>query len=147
MLVKLLPEQAAHHWNDIKHAIEESLPPTVGMQSDRMQNILKSILTEDVVVWISAEVRDDSNVITGIVLTSFTFDNISGTKALLIYCVYGYQEGLAASWSEGLDTLKKFAKVNKCHRILGYTDVTSIIKFATRVGADTRYTLVSFDVD
>jgi hypothetical protein len=127
--------------------VEESLPPVVGQHSDRMQNILRAVLTEDVTVWVSAEKRNDKNTITGIVLTSFVFDGISGTKSLLIYCVYGYGDALSESWTSGVETLRKFAKVNECHRMIGYTNVPSLIALAKRSGADTQYTFVSFSLE
>lgn len=144
MLIKLLPEQVSKHWNDVKWAIEQSLPPIVGMQSDRMSNILTAILTEELVVWISVEKRTSENVITGLVVTSLLFDKPSGTKSLLIYCIYGYSNSTAESWKGGFETLRKYGVGKSCNRIIGYTDVNSIIKFAQGVGAETRYTLVSF---
>lgn len=147
MLIKLLPDQAVKYWEDIKVAVEESLPPTVGMQSDRMSNILQALLTDEVTAWVSVEEREDANIVTGIVLTTFTFDKISGTKSLLIYCVYGYSEATKDSWLAGGDTLAKFAKSEGCHRIIGYTDVNSIIKYVERIGGDTRFTLVSLPME
>ena len=147
MLIRLLPDQAGKYWEDIKVAIEESLPPTVGQQSDRMSNILQALLTDEVTAWISLEDRDDKNLITGIVLTTFTFDKISGTKALLLYCVYGYGEYNRKSWYEGAQTLAKFAKSEKCHRIVGYTDVPSMIEFVKKIGGETRYTFVSLPME
>ena len=143
MLIRLLPEQASKYWNDIKIAIEESLPPTVGMQSDRMSNILKSILTDEIIVWVSAE--KDKN-LSGIVLTTFTFDKPSGTKSLLIYCVYGYGEINRTSWIEGAETVRKFALANECNRIIGYSDVPSIIKFVEGLGGETKYRLLSIPI-
>jgi hypothetical protein len=128
-------------------AVEESLPPVVGMQSDRMNNILKSVLTGDLIVWISVEDAEECKVITGVVLTKFTFDEVSGTKAILIYCVYGYGNATKESWSSGLKTIQKFAISKGCHRILGYTDVPSIIQFVERIGGETRFRLVSLPLN
>ena len=146
MLIKLLPEQAAKHWGDVRVAIEASLPPTVGMQSDRMSNILTAVMTGEITVWVSAEKRESGTVLTGMVLTTILFDGISGTKSLLIYCVYGYGEGRLESWAAGGETLLKYAKSQGCHRMIGYTDVKSIIKYAASIGADTKYTFVSFPI-
>lgn len=143
MLIRLLPEQAAKHWEDIKIAIEESLPPIVGMQSDRMSNILKAVLTDEIIVWVSAE--KDKN-ISGIVLTTFTYDKPSGTKSLLLYCVYGYGEINRNSWIEGAETLKKFAISQGCNRVIGYSDVPSIIKFVESIGGETKYKLLSIPI-
>ena len=143
MLIRLLPEQAARYWDDVKVAIEESLPPIVGMQSDRMSNILKSILTDEIIVWVSAE--KDKN-LSGIVLTTFTFDKPSGTKSLLIYCVYGYGEINRTSWIEAAETLRKFAVSQGCNRVIGYSDVSSIIKFVEGIGGETKYRLLSIPI-
>jgi len=146
MLVKLLPDQASRYWGDIKGAVEVSLPPVVGMQPDRMSNILTAILTGGITVWISVE-KAEGNVITGIVLTKFLYDDASGTKSLLLYCVYGYGVGKMESWKSGLETLKTFATSEGCHRIIGYTDVPSIIKCAEMLGMETRYRFLSYDLN
>ena len=143
MLIQLLPEQASKYWMDIKWAIEESLPPVVGMQSDRMSNILKSILTEEVIVWLSVEKGANGNIINGIVLTNFVTDVISGTKSLLIYCIYGYGNVHQQGVLDGIVALQKFAKSRKCNRILAYSDVPSIIKLVEGLGGETRYRLLS----
>jgi hypothetical protein len=140
MLIRLLPEQASRNWNDIKFAIEESLPPVVGMQSDRMSNILKAVLTEELIVWVSAEKDKD---ISGILITAFTFDKPSGTKSLLLYCVYGYGDVNRNAWIEGAETIRKFAIGEKCNRIIGYSDTPSIIKFVESIGGETKYRFLS----
>ncbi len=143
MLIRLLPEQAASYWDDIKGAIEVSLPPVVGMQGDRMQNILTALLLEELITWISV---DKEKVVDGIVVTSFVLDKNSGTKALLIYCLCGYGETSKTSWEEGVETLRKFAKSSGCHRVIGYTDVPSLIKWVEKVGGETRYRFISIGV-
>ncbi len=146
MLIRLLPEQASRYWGDIKMAVEKSLPPIVGMQVDRMNNILTSVLSGLTTVWVSTEQRPEGNVITGIVLTKFIHDDASGTKSLLIYCLYGYGDGKLESWESGFETLRTFAKGNGCHRIIAYTDVPSIIKYVEKLGMDTKYRLLSYSL-
>jgi len=144
MLIRLLPEQASRNWEEIKIGIEQSLPPIVGMQSDRMSNILRSIMLEEVTVWISANSENKSD---GIVLTTFVFDKLSGTKSLLIYCIYGYGNSDRSSWEDGFETIKKFAVANRCNRLIGYTDVPSLIKFAETIGGQANYRLVSLPLE
>lgn len=143
MLIRLLPDQAANCWDDIKEAIEKSLPPVVGMQSDRMQNILTALLLEELIAWISV---NKEKVIDGIVITSFVFDKSSGTKSLLLYCLYGYGEVCRSSWEEGVETLRKFAKHSGCQRVIGYTDVHSLVEWVKKVGGEARYTFLSIEV-
>lgn len=146
MLVKLIPEQVSRAWPDIKFAIEQSLPPVVGMQSDRMSNILRGILTEDVVVWSLVNTKDD-NKIAAIGLTTFTFDGASGTKSMLIYCIYGYGVPVPGLWKDGFKTLEKYAKSKGCHRITAYSSEKSIIKYAKALGAEAKYTFISFPLE
>jgi len=143
MLIRLLPEQAANCWDDLKGAIKEALPPVVGMQSDRMQNILTALLLEELIAWISV---DKEKVVDGIVVTSFVVDKCSGTKSLLLYCLYGYGEVARSSWEEGVETLRRFAKHSGCQRVIGYTDVPSLIKWVEKVGGETRYRFLSVEV-
>lgn len=143
MLIRLLPEQVANCWEDIRVAIEASLPPVVGMQSDRMQNILEALLLEELIAWISV---DKDKVVDGVVVTSFMVDKNSGTKSLLLYCLYGYGEICRSSWEEGVETLRKFAKHSGCHRVIGYSDVPSLIKWVEKVGGETRYRFLSIEV-
>jgi len=132
------------HWGVIKHAIEESLPPIAGGASDRMNNILESILIGTTDCWVS---HNDNGTIDGLLLTRFVEDDCSKTRNLLIYCVYGFlQRSAKLAWLEGLKSLYKYAFSKNCHRIIGYTDVDSIIKFVKRVGGEAKYTFVSIPV-
>jgi len=144
MLIRLLPEQASNHWDEIKFAIEESLPPIVGMQSDRMSNILRSVLLEEVIVWVS---HNSEKKVDGLVLTTFVLDKLSGTKSLLIYCLYGYGTAGMESWQEGVETLRKFAISSGCHRVTGYTDVPSIIRFVESIGGTANYRFISIPLE
>lgn len=143
MLIQLLPEQASRYWADIKGAVEDSLPPVVGMQSDRMSNILTQILTGTVSVWVSVEKGETVNTINGLILTTFVFDGISGTKSLLIYCIYGYGNIQKGGVLEVVQALQKFGGANECHRIIAYSDVPSVMELVESLGGETRYRLLS----
>lgn len=141
MLIKLLPEQVTRQWNEVKDMIEVSLPPIVGSQSDRMGNILRAILLEELIVWMSVDKEDSA--IEGLLITTRLEDKISGTSSLLIYCIYGYGSMEKQSWLEGAETLKKYAISMNCNRIIGYTDVRSLIDLTIRLGGEARYTFIS----
>lgn len=144
MLIKLLPEQISQHWDVIKDAIEYSLNPVVGESPHKMNNILMSLLDGSMQCWVAVE-GDDYNKITGNIVTKINFDDASQTKGLLIYSLYA--EGSSEQeWLKGYETLRKFAAANGCTRIVGFTDVPSLIKFTNRIGGEARYTLVSLPV-
>jgi len=142
MLVRLTGEQASRHWEFIKQGLEAALPPVVGMQSDRMSNVLTSILIGKMVIWVSVQ-KDKDNLIDGFAATTFTFDEHSKTKALFIYAIYGINASSYDSWISAVETLRKFGISEKCHRVLAYSNVPSIIKFVESVGGEAKYHLLS----
>ena len=143
MFTLLLPEQVAKFWNVIKYAIEQSLPPTVGDHPDKMNRILSATLSGKILVWASYSNRK----FRGIVLTKTVYDDASDTKNLLVYCMYGYAGFSKDSWIEGLRSLTKYAESKGFSRIIAYTDVDDIVSIVNRLGGETRYRLISFDVN
>lgn len=146
MLVRLLPDQVAKFWDIIKYAVEESLPPTVSKNIDNMQNVLIGCLDGSIEVWASYLKKDDNIKLNAVMLTQFLYDKSTKTKSLLIYCIYGYNNITRDFYIEGLDILKKYAKARGCTQIVAYSDVPLIINLAKQLGAETKYTFISFDL-
>ena len=146
MLVRLLPDQISKFWPIIKYAIEQSLPPIVGEHPDKMNRILSSALCGQLDVWVSYNKGED-NKFEGIVLTELLFDEPSGTKNLLIYCLYGYELVANESWLQGLISLTKYAQSRQCNKIIAYTREGDLIDLAKSLGGETDYTFISFNVD
>jgi predicted porin len=146
MLNRLLPDQVSKFWPIIKYAVEQSLPPIVGEHPDKMNRILSSALCGKVDVWVSYD-KEKNNKVEGIVLTEFLFDEPSGTKNMLIYCLYGYNQVSNDSWLEGIKGLAKFAKSRQCNQIVAYTSEDVIIKTVESLGGEANYTFISFDVN
>jgi len=147
MLTKLTPEQISKFWDVISYAVEESLPPITGEHPDRMNRILSSALSGKVDVWASYNKSEDVNKFEGIVLTQILYDNVSNTRNLLIYCIYGYSNVDSKSWSEGLETLLKYAKGERCNQIVAYTDLPNIVNLVNRLDGEAKYTFLSFNVN
>ena len=143
MLTKLLPDQISKFWDVIKYAIEESLPPVVGEGPDKMNKILMSLLSDKAQCWASYTMDGERRKFEGIMITRVMYDDVSDTKNLLIYCFYGYDNIERASWLNGFRTLVKYASSRDCHRIVGYTDLPSVVKIAERFGGEARYAFVS----
>jgi hypothetical protein len=146
MLTKLLPDQISKFWDIIKYAIEESLPPTVGESPNKMNKILSSCLSGKIDVWASYNRKEDSAKFEGLVLTRILFDEASETKNLLIYCLYGYEMVDKKSWIDGYKTILKYANSRKCSQIVGYTNVPLIIEVVKKLGGESNYTFISFNV-
>ena len=147
MLTKLLPDQISQFWDLIKNAINESLPPTVGGHPDRMNRILTSLIANKIDCWASYKRTEDMNSFEGLLLTQILYDDASNTRNLLIYCMYGYESVDSESWNEGLRTLIKYAIGKGCNQVIAYSNIPNVINLAKRLGADTEYTFISFNVD
>ncbi len=147
MLIKLLPDQIAKFWDIIKYAIEQSLPPIVADSPDCMNRILSAALSNRVDVWASYQ-RNNGNVrLDGVGLTKTLYDDVSDTKSLLIYCLYGYTQVDRSSWPEALEVITKYAKSKGCTQLVAYSEFYNVIELARHMGADTKYTFISFDLN
>jgi hypothetical protein len=144
-----MPDQVASQWDVLKFAIENSLPPIVGGRLDRMNNILNSLLVESMHAWVSCTIHGNGAdpSIEGVVVTTFTEDGCSGTRNLLIYCLYAFNRTFLESWQDGISTLLKYAQSKGCSRIIGYTDVEAVVKRVEALGGETKYRLISFPVE
>ena len=147
MLTKLLPEQISKFWPVIKFAIEESLPPPTDEHPDKMNRILSAALSTKLDIWASYERREDGVKFEGIIVTKLNLDEASGTRSMLMYCLYGYTDVSEDTWREGLGILAKYARASGCSRITAYTSIPYMISLAKRLGADADYTFISWDLD
>jgi len=146
MLTKLLPDQISRFWDVISYAVQQSLPPTVGENPNKMNRILTSALSGKIAVWASY-VKGEVNKFEGIVLTKILYDDSSDTKNLLIYCIYGYSDVGKESYLEGIFALSKYAKAQGCQQVVGYTNVGFVVDLVKALGGDVSYTFLSFDVN
>lgn len=147
MLTKLMPEQISKFWPIIKYAVEQSLPPAIGDHPDKLNRVLSAALCDRVDVWASYTKPNGSVKFEGIVLTKVLYDDVSSTRNLLIYCIYGYNIVDKASWPSALATIVKYAKSRNCSFITAYTEFPAIVQIAKKLGASAQYTFLSFNVN
>ena len=146
MLTKLLPDQIAKFWPVIKYAVEESLPPTVGEHSDKMNRVLSAMLCGKLEVWISYKRNENDTKIEAVLVTQFLYDEASNTKNLLLYCLYGYSVISNESWVEGFEAISKYAKAEGCSEVLAYSANEDVVSMSKKFGADTSFTFISFKI-
>ena len=147
MLAKLLPEQISKFWDIIKYAAEHSLPPIVGEHPDKMNRILSAALCGTVDVWALYSKGGDSSKLEGIGLTEVLYDDVSRTKNLLIYSLYGYSMISEETYQSSFISLLKYARSKDCLQIIAYTNSRQIVNVSKALGADTSYTFISFNID
>lgn len=142
MLTQLIPDQISNFWDIIKFAVEESLPPIAGDSPDKMNKILAALLIGKAQCWASYIKGEEFNKFEGIVITKILFDDISDTKSLLIYCLYGYENVDKRSWLSGLKALTKYAMSQGCIQIVGYSNVSLILKVVKSLGGEAEQTFI-----
>lgn len=142
MLVRLMPEQTAKYWEQIKFAVENSVPPTV-RGTMNMNKVLYSLESGRMVAWASV----DEGKIVAIVTTTIMEDSCTDTKNLLIYSVYGIAEQIGKkNWTDGYETLMKYAKAQGCAQLVAFSRVEAIKRIAKHFGADIENTLIAIQV-
>lgn len=146
ILVKLLPDQVARHWDTIKEAVRNSLPPIASEGPDKMNKVLEGLMSGFLTAWAGGEVEMPSPKIKVIGLTHFTIDHVTGTKNLLIYCLYAFRPVSDEEWVDLYEKLRLYAKGNECHRVVAYTEDSRILEICRNLKGDTRYTFVSLPI-
>lgn len=146
MLNRMTPEQVSKFWDIIRYGIEQSLPPIATNDEDKMAYLLSCALSGKVDVWASYVKEDEKIKFEGIVVTRLLYDDVSNTRNLLIYCLYGYTLVDKNSWFDGIEVLIKYARSLNCHQIIAYSKSPNVIKIASKLGANTDYTLISFNI-
>ena len=131
MLVKMLPDQISDNWEILSYGIQQALHPITYQSPKRMTNILESLLSQEMDLWLS--VKEDK--IQGLIVTSLIYESNSDVKDLLIYCLYGFRNLSSKQIIEGMSTLKKYAASKGCKRITAYSNIESVIKIMKKFGS------------
>ena len=114
-VTKLLPEEVAKHWDIIKYAVEQSMPPTSYDHPDMLNRILSAALIGTIEVWAYYnKFTDKPPIFEGICVTKIIYDEVIGIKDLLIYSIYGYNTTDSRSWTQKISVLAKYAKKEGC---------------------------------
>jgi len=144
MLLKLLPEQIPQYWDDIKDGLIRTIPEGV---PDRASKILNKLLLGTAQFWLSYHRNAPGDPVPdAAIITVIVQDQVHDTLNLDIYALWSIGVTQRSSWIEGIETLKKYAKKKECTRMIGRSDVESILEFVRLAGGQAKYTLISFDV-
>lgn len=145
MINKLTYDQIADCWDLIKEGIEETVPyPIAGRHRYRESNILTSLLSGGMECWMSYE-RDEENetiLLYSISLLTIYTDECTGNRALNLFAHLVYRDIPPDMWQEFFESVKKYAKSQKCHSVVSTTDRPEIVQLANELGIDTSFTLL-----
>jgi len=146
MLVMLLPGQIPDRWEMIKFGVERALLPTVDVTPEVINNILMSLLDGSAQCWVEYRVEGEKSIVYGLLITTVTEDFLSGTRNLLIYALFGTRPIDDIIWVEGLETLTKFARFNRCKKVTAYSNVERIEEIVESLGGKVEWKFISFPV-
>lgn len=152
MLVRVLNTQIRTIWELVEPMLAESLPPHAAPTEETMGNIFKAFVSNKAILWAmfnkdEIEEVPDFRMTHGIVATQFVTDQMSQTVNLLIYAMYGDGYLTKHIWTDGLQTLKKFAREYDCHKIIAYTVSEDIRDLWTEIlGGESDTMLLEMEV-
>ena len=146
MLVKLTNNQISRYWNDIKAHLAYTLSPHMETSGEAFNKVLENLLLDKSQAWVIAGEGEDVATIYAMIITTFTLEETTDTKNLLIYSLSGYHFIPDNLWKDGMNKIMAYARGNKCFKVITYTKVKRIIDVAKSLGADTSVTLISWEV-
>ena len=145
VLVRLIDQQIADHWDVIKFAMKESLPPTAEDTEEIYNNLLQALLLGKMQCWTpmeGAELKQFRTLIT----THLVDDSLSQTKNLILYTAYAF---VPISDEDGVAIYKglaAFGKANKCNRVIGLTNNIRMAQWLTKHGMKEEWRYFTFDL-
>lgn len=146
MLVKLTREQVSKHWPFVYKAIREALPPIADEEVNTKNNVLRSILSGNLEVWVYVEKGKNGSTIRAVVSTLIQEDEVVGLNNLLVYTMYSFGELSDEIWQEGLLTLLKYARGKDCSSLTFFTQNPKILEFFKRFGVDNSWRFISLPI-
>lgn len=142
MLAKLTASQIVTHWERIKEAVKQSLPPTASISALGIRNIYEKLLNNSMQAW-AYEVDGD---IIGLMTTVVTNDTGTEDRLLMIYNFYMTKRLDSKHWDIMLETIREFASGQDCKRIMAYTNVGAVEERVKALGGRVDFKLVSIKV-
>jgi len=140
MVQQIMPEQVPAFWEAAKDAIESAIPNVHGKPEQKLNNVLSSLLSGAMILWINFESEERKS--NGLFITRVIEDDITDVKSLLMYCLHTYYPVSSMNWVEGWEAMRKYGMSLGCTRMVAYTDVPAIINEAKKVGGVTSYTFL-----
>jgi hypothetical protein len=139
MIVRIAPEQIATIWEYVRPGIMETMLPVAEQNHETIQRVLRSLLAEDMQLWLGLENPEDftDKSIYGVMVTTIYSDLISESKSLVIYSLFETREIPPMIWLLGMRKLGDFAAAMSCSQIIAYTDIPRIITLAKSLGFKT----------
>ena len=150
MIAKLTCDQVADIWPVIKEGLQNDLRlPILGKHKYRETNILESLLSGAMEAWTSYEEDEEEESITlyTISLASIYTDPCTKNRTFYIFSVLWYRDPPKEYLLESKRALTEYAKSKNCHTMASATNRKELVEMASKMGADTSFTLLYIDLE
>ena len=136
MLIKLLPSQTAKIWDIVRFCYLRSLPPGTSESSEAVQGVLHSLLLETSQCWVGLDKTeaDVDNQVYVVLLSKIIIDEVTQERNLCLYTIFGFRPIPDAMWEQGIESLKAFAKANRCTYITSLSAHPKVMEVCQRLG-------------
>lgn len=142
MLTKLSPDKLSEAWPVVYRAIKTSSIALAEMTEDRVNNVVRSLLSGNATCW----VHEKGNTITTVVITTITEEAISKTLNLLIYCAHMFAKVSSDEYLKMAESLRDYARGMNCARVILYSSNDKLTNILKSNGALDIYSLIVFPV-
>lgn len=143
MLIELQPAQISVFWNEIKHGVIQSNNIPANRQEEYTSNVLTKLLSGQFQAWLCFTEVDEGRKIHAIGVTTLLQDNLYGYNRLHGLSLYGYRTLTTDLALDAVETLRKYARNNRCEAFTLDTSIPRVAELARLGGMQetvTRYT-------
>lgn len=134
LLVKVRPDRLAEHWAFIKLAIVAAAPPSILLDEAKMLRILKQLLAGGMQVWVANRENVFPSQAIALLTTVIQTDELTGSKNLLLFSFYGWEDINDQEYLLGFTTLQKFAVSEGCETMSFYSNIDRLLQLASKIG-------------
>lgn len=143
---KLVPSQISFFWDIIKFALEKVLPPSTASDGEGLNAILKKCISGEFQVWFSSVGEGKDQELISLLVTTVQKDIGTDKPYLVLYAFYAFKPIPVGGWDILGGVVDKFAAINSCKTILGYTNNEKLIEFLYQNGYRKDWTIVKKEI-
>jgi len=136
MLIKLLPSQTAKIWDIVRFCYLRSLPVGTKEDSEAVQGVLHSLLLETSQCWVGVDKAepDPNNQVYVVLLSKILIDEVTQERNLCLYTIFGFRPIPDEMWEQGIESIKQFAKANRCSYITSLSAHPKVMEVCQKLG-------------
>lgn len=146
MIIQLQPEQVVKFWGAIKFGVVKVARVTGDNPEERMNCILKNLLSGKFQCWIVYEMEGGEKKLYAMAITYIQPDWLTEERAIFIDTLYGFRKLSNELAKDSIEKVRKYAKANNCTEIKAITESARVIELMTLTGFKSSQQIYSLEV-